>query len=395
MRLHVTAATPAYWKLLTIERVCERVTSGGTPSRQEASYYGGDIPWVKTKELNDTWLSTSEEQITQTGLANSSAKLLPANTVLMAMYGATVGKLALLAMPMTCNQAACAMVVDPRCADFRYLFYQLQYARPQICDLANGAAQQNLSAATIKSLEVPFPSLDEQRAIAQTLGALDDKIESNRRLATLVPQLIRAKVEVALGADSEEVSVSSLAQFINGGAFTKGASGSGRMVLRIAELNSGPGASTVYNDIDVPDEKLARRGDILMSWSGSLGVYRWYRDEAIVNQHIFKVIPTDYPAWLVFDRLEAVIGVFQNIAKDKATTMGHIQRGDLVLTTVAVPSDGSITAVDAELSSLWDRLLLAEHENTLLEALRDALLPGLLSGRIRAAQTFSVAEAIA
>lgn len=155
------------------------------------------------------------------------------------------------------------------------------------------------------------------------------------------------------------------------------------MVIRIAELNSGPSGSTVYNDIDVPDEKTARAGDILMSWSGSLGVYRWFRDEAIINQHIFKVIPTDYPAWLVFDRLDAVMPVFRGVAADKATTMGHIQRGHLETTNIEIPSNPMIEQLDVILSPLWERLLSAEREVVRLTALRDALLPELLSGRIR------------
>ena len=119
-----------------------------------------------------------------------------------------------------------------------------------------------------------------------------------------------------------------------------------------------------------------------MSWSGSLGVYRWAREEAIVNQHIFKVLPNGFPDWLVFDRLDAVLSVFQAIAKDKVTTMGHIQRGDLQSTTVEVPSSGDIATLDGDLSMLWERLLLAERENLKLERLRDCLLPELLSGRI-------------
>ena len=180
------------------------------------------------------------------------------------------------------------------------------------------------------------------------------------------------------------MAVSDIATFVNGGAYTKGASGTGRIVIRIAELNSGPGGSTVYSDIDVPDEEIARAGDILMSWSGSLGVYRWFRDEAIINQHIFKVMPSDgYPSWLVFDRLDAVMPTFQGIAKDKATTMGHIQRGHLESTTIEVPTSDAIHRLDGLIALLWERLLLAEREIVELTALRDALLPELLSGRIR------------
>jgi type I restriction enzyme S subunit len=215
-------------------------------------------------------------------------------------------------------------------------------------------------------------------------------VELNHRLIALIPKLIRARIAVAVSRGSSMVSVASLASFINGGAYTKGASGTGRMVLRIAELNSGPGRSTVHSDIEVPEEKTANAGDILMSWSGSLDVYRWFRDEAIINQHIFKVIPTGYPSWLVFDRLEAVMPVFQGIAHDKATTMGHIQRGHLESTKVDIPSSEEIERLDLALGPLWERLLLLERENVKLEFLRDVLLPELLTGRIRVSEAEEV-----
>lgn len=262
------------------------------------------------------------------------------------------------------------------------------FTSPEIRDYAIGSmngssGRQRVQLDSLASFEIDLPELQEQRSIAATLGVLDDKIESNRRLIELVPSLVRARVDLAITDESVAVSISDLATFTNGGAYTKEATESGRMVIRIAELNSGPGGSTVYNDIEVPDTKTARAGDLLMAWSGSLGVYRWYRDEAIINQHIFKVVPDGYPAWLVFDRLEAAMPVFRALAADKATTMGHIQRGHLTSTTASVPTSAAIARLDAELAPLWERLLLAERENLRLSRLRDALLPELLSGRLR------------
>lgn len=276
----------------------------------------------------------------------------------------------------------CLFVKDFKGNDPRWVFYFLDSI--DFTAYNSGSAQPSLNRNYLSHIPVALPPIQEQRGIAATLGALDDKIESNRRIVTLIPQLIRAQVIASLNSGSSEVAVADLAEFVNGGAYTKGASGTGRMVIRIAELNSGPGGSTVYNDIEVPEDKVARAGDILMSWSGSLGVYRWVLGEAIVNQHIFKVLPTDgYPAWLVFDRLDAVMPVFRGIAKDKATTMGHIQRGHLSSTFIDVPGPAVVGQLHYQVAPLWDRLLVAEQENLLLASLRDTLLPELLSGRIR------------
>lgn len=268
--------------------------------------------------------------------------------------------------------------------DSRFMAYQLQSRRVRywILQHAVGTTLASLNEPTLKSVPLSMPSLTQQRAIVATLGALDDKIESNQRIVKAVPALIRAKVTEALLLGAVSTPVSALARFVNGGAYTKGASGTGRMVIRIAELNSGPGGSTVYSGIEVPEEKTATAGDILMSWSGSLGVYRWFRDEAVINQHIFKVIPSGFPAWLIFDRLDAIMPVFRGLAADKATTMGHIQRGHLASVEVDVPEQSVLSKLSPGLTSLWERLLLAEREVLALEGLRDALLPELLAGRI-------------
>lgn len=231
--------------------------------------------------------------------------------------------------------------------------------------------------------EIPGFPLEEQRAIAATLGALDDKIESNTRLVKLIPEIISVYVAKELDNNCSEIPVSNLAEFVNGGAYTKGASGNGRVVIRIAELNSGIGSSTVYNNIEVPDNKTARAGDILMSWSGTLGVYVWTLDEAIINQHIFKVLPKEYPSWLVFDRLNSAISEFRAIAADKATTMGHIRRDHLNSTLIEIPERAGIERLNEICGLLWRKYISTQLEINELSSLRDALLPELMSGRIR------------
>ena len=143
----ICRVAPPDWVRLPVEAVCARVTSGGTPSRSRPEFYSGLIPWVKTKELRDGWVDETEEHINEDAIAVSSAKLLPANTVLVAMYGATAAMLGILRRPMTCNQACCALVVDPQRADMRFLFYSLYWHRAQLKKLAVGAAQQNLSGS--------------------------------------------------------------------------------------------------------------------------------------------------------------------------------------------------------------------------------------------------------
>ena len=279
---------------------------------------------------------------------------------------------------------------DPDQVDSLFLYYNL--SQPSMMNTvksrAIGSTIPGFNLGQLKAIEVQLPSLAEQRAIAEVLGALDDKIAANTKLAETAEALSQAVFRSIVG-DALSAPLSATARFVNGKAFTKGASGTGRVVIRIAELNSGLGGSTVFSDAEVGDDFLARPGDILFAWSGSLTLHRWFRSEGIVNQHIFKVVPNGYPSWLVYELLRDRLTYFKGIAADKATTMGHIQRGHLD-ELVYVPSRSSIDRVDELMTSLWDRTLLAERENETLAATRDALLPQLMSGilRVRDAQTY-------
>jgi type I restriction enzyme S subunit len=286
--------------------------------------------------------------------------------------------------------------LDPGRADPEFYAYWFRSRVGQRALLAHASAvgvpSIPNSLSTLKGIAVPAPPLPVQRAVAAVLRAVDDKIAANRRTAgacdalraTLLHRFLTAASSAGgCAAGVVDRPLSALAGFVNGGAFTRGATGTGRMVVRIAELTGGPGPATVHHDLAVPDRYLARPGDVLFAWSGSLTVARWCRAEAVVNQHIFKVVPgAGTPAWLVHDLLRARLGWFRAVAADRATTTGHIQRRHLDA-PVPAPAPDAVPALDARLGPLWDRALAAERESLTLAELRDALAPGLVTGRIR------------
>ena len=167
---------------IEIQHICLNICSGGTPKSTVTEYYGGNIPWLNTKEINFCRIYETERTITDEGLNNSSAKWFPANTVIVAMYGATAGKTAIAKIPLTTNQACCNLNIDSAIADYRFVYYALYNNYAYLASLANGGAQQNLNAQQIKEFEIPFPPLKEQKRIADILSSLDDKIELNRRI---------------------------------------------------------------------------------------------------------------------------------------------------------------------------------------------------------------------
>ena len=168
--------------------VC-RTTSGGTPSRKRADYFEGDIPWVKSGELTDGLVSEVSEFITEEAVANSSAKLFPVGTLLIAMYGATVGKLGVLAKPAATNQAVCAIFPPPE-LDSKFLFWFLRFKRSYLIDQAVGGAQPNISQSILRELMVPVPPIDVQ---SETVAEIEKQFS---RLDEAVANLQRVKANL-------------------------------------------------------------------------------------------------------------------------------------------------------------------------------------------------------
>lgn len=151
---------PKEWKVISIKDFCVEMKSGGTPSRENAEYWNSrDVPWLKTGEVSNKVLIESEEYISLNGYKNSSAKILPINTVLIAMYGEgkTKGQVGYLKFEASTNQACCAMICENEYLS-SYLYYFLLINQNQIANMANGGAQSNLSKALIEELEILKPS---------------------------------------------------------------------------------------------------------------------------------------------------------------------------------------------------------------------------------------------
>lgn len=290
-----------------------------------------------------------------------------------------------------------ALRADPSKVYGRYLLAALRSPEVQrrIANLHVGSLIPHFKKGDFGKLLVPVPDRESQVRIGDLYYHLSQKIAVNEQITATADSLISAsflKVAAEASAEFSEQPLSGAAEFINGRAFTKGATGAGRMVVRIAEINSGPGSSTVYNDIEVPEKHLAGPGDFLFAWSGSLTAARWYRAEAIINQHIFKVVPKgDRPMWLVAELVHAKLAEFRAIAADKATTMGHIQRHHLD-EPVLTPNAAMTQKLDAQLRPLWDRALAAEQESLTLASLRDTLLPQLMSGKLRVRDAERIVE---
>lgn len=168
---------PESWKWTTLSAI-GKWKAGGTPSRSIPEYYGGEIPWLKTGDLTDGLITSVEEYITRAGVENSSAHINPAGAVLIAMYGATIGKLGVLAMPCATNQACCACAVNEELVDKWYLFYYLLSQRTGFLQLGAGGAQPNISKTKIVNYPIPVPPIKEQSRIVAAIEKLLKQVDA-------------------------------------------------------------------------------------------------------------------------------------------------------------------------------------------------------------------------
>ncbi len=186
----------------TISEVAD-TTSGGTPARSKSTYYGGEIPWLKSGELNDGLISAAEEFITEEGLKNSSAKLHPIGTLLLAMYGATAGRTGILGIAASTNQAVCALYAKP-IIERDFLFWFLRQERFRFIERSKGGAQPNISQGMIKDTMLPIPPKKLQKTIAEILFSIEKegKIDIG-----IVPKEFKGKVGRVLGAKNSVLEI--------------------------------------------------------------------------------------------------------------------------------------------------------------------------------------------
>jgi type I restriction enzyme S subunit len=307
--------------------------------------------------------------------------------------------------------------------DERFISYFLRSLDFQSCN--DKSSVPGLNRNDLHRLEVSVPAPVEQRAIASALGALDDKIEHNRRTSRALEGLARAMFKAwfvdfepvrakAAGAtsfpgmppeafaalpsrftDSElgpvpegwgVASLPQLAVFLNGLALQKyppRADGSDLPVIKIAELRKGSTAGADAANGDVPPQFVINDGDLLFSWSGTLEVRRWFGGKGALNQHLFKVTPARTPQWFIHHAVLTHLPDFRAIASSKATTMGHIQRKHLDAALAPTPAESILSHATAILDPVYSLVANLSIESRSLAQMRDYLLPKLLSGEVR------------
>lgn len=174
---------PEGWKWLTLKDVA-KWSSGGTPKSSDKSLYGGEIPWIVIGDLTEGLVKETAQSINQRGFDSSSAKLMPSGTVMVAMYGASIGRTGVMAKAMTTNQAIACGIVNESIMTKEYLLYYLQSQKQDFIYAGKGGAQPNISQGVIKDWKIPVPPISEQVKIIQRIEEQLSHLEQSSKIAT-------------------------------------------------------------------------------------------------------------------------------------------------------------------------------------------------------------------
>jgi len=390
-----------------VREFCSIVTSGGTPSSGNAAYYGGEIPWLRTQEVTFNRIRNTEISISEAGLKNSAAKWIPENSVIVAMYGASAGRVAVNTIPLTTNQACCNLIINAD-SDFRFVYYALANSFEALAGSAKGAAQNNLNAGQVKEFEIPWFPIERQEAIADRLWQIDDLIENNRRRIKLLEEAARliyrewfvrlrfprhehTNIENGIPHGWEKLPICSLCETIGGGTPS----------TKIPEYWDGdipwvvPSDVTKNSQLFLPDTarkiteaglrassaKMLPANSILMSSRASVGYFALVDKPVCTNQGFISIVPhrDSLRLYLLFTLMSRVEEI-RSLAG--GTTFPEISKSKFREIQLVVPTEVHLMEFQEIIGPIVDQIRVLSLQRLGLVRSRDLLIPRLMSGEI-------------
>lgn len=376
------------WEKVKLGDICKYVTSGGTPKSSIKEYYEPkQIPWLKTKEVNYCRIYETESYISKDGLDNSSAKMIPQNSVIVAMYGQgdTAGRVAINKIPLTTNQACCNLIIDETKAYYEFVYYQLVTLYEKMVSLKNGGAQPNLNAAIIKSIEIKLPPLKTQRYIADILSSYDNLIENNQKQIKLLEEAAQrlykewfvnlrfpghenTKIVDGVPEGWSRTNINEILTFHRGYDLTKNEMKAGRYPV--------VGSTTV---IGYHNEFKIKGPGIVTGRSGSLGKYQFIWDNFWPhNTSLYISDYKDHNIFFVYSLLQTVDFASLN----NGGAIPTLNRNVLSNIEVIEPTDELQEMFATITEAQYRKIRNLEKQNNQLKMARDVLLPKLMSGEM-------------
>ena len=390
---------PEEWEIKRIADFAS-VGSGGTPSREIAAFWGGSVPWITTSQIDFGTITEADQFITEEGLRNSAAKMLPAGTLLMALYGQgkTRGKVGVLGVPAATNQA-CAFISLHEGVSREFVLHFLTSKYEDIRKSSNSGSQENLNGNIVKGTVVIFPPLPEQRAIATALsdvdgllGGLDRLIAKKRDLKqAAMQQLLTGQTRLpGFHAEWEETTLGQIGECIIGLTYKpENVVEHGLLVLRSSNVQSGRLAydNNVHVNLQVAEHLYTQIGDILVCVRN--GSRALIGKCAVINSSAVGVTFGAFMSVYRTKHWRFVLHAFQGddiqrqIRDNIGATINQITNKDMKAFCLRLPPEDEQTAIASVLTEMDAELAVLTQRRDKTRALKQAMMQELLTGRIR------------
>ena len=385
------------WVERNVEEVAN-VFGGGTPSTKDEANFNGEIPWITPKDLSGypfRYISRGERNISKKGLNCSNAKLLPVGTVLLTTR-APVGYVAIAANPVTTNQGFHSLVPHNGYSS-EFIYYLLKANAEYLKSNASGTTFGELSGSTLKRLKFVFPSIPEQRAIADVLGSLDDKIELNHHINATLESMARA-VFKAWFVENEEAkgwkvgSILEFAELLSGGTpSTQVAEYWNGDIKWVSAKDVGNAQGTFVLDterkithagVEHSSTKILPELTTIVTARGTVGSYCILDESMAINQTNYGLKAKEKDAdYFVFFSLANLVVQLRQAAY--GTIFDTVTTRTFETSEVVIPPVSEIAKFNQQVQPMMEMILSNLRQSRTLAALRDALLPRLMSGEVR------------
>ena len=386
------------WKTCTIGDL-GRVVGGATPSTKKAENYdGGTIAWITPKDLagfSGRFISRGERNITEQGLKSCSTQLMPAHTVLFSSR-APIGYIAIAEQEVCTNQGFKSVVPDEK-TDYMFLYYLLKYNKEKIENLGSGTTFKEVSGSTMRGIEVRVPeTIEEQQRIASVLSALDDKIEKNTEVNENLEQQAQAYFQELFIDNADPAwtlgTVSDLGAVVGGSTPSKAKpeyyteDGIAWITPKDLSINKAKFVSHGENDITKLGLKnssasIMPEGTVLFSSRAPIGYIAIASGEVTTNQGFKSVVPKpEIGTAYVYYFLKHNLPIIEGMAS--GSTFKEVSGSTMKNVPAVIPDTETLACFNGFCAPIFAQQRILEEQNQSLTALRDSLLPKLMSGEI-------------
>lgn len=401
---------PSHWEVMKTSLAFHGIGSGTTPSTSKKEFYDDNdgYYWLQTGDLNDGLINDTSKKITKLAISQCNLKFYPIDSIVIAMYGATIGKVGILGIKTATNQACCVLPANKN-MNFKFAFYEFLACKPALLVSAIGGGQPNISQDVIRKQKIAIPPLLEQNIIATYLdkkcSEIDNVISAQQKRIALLQELKQSVIthavtkglnpNVEMDATEEDwinrlpaswgkAKLKYYIHLVNGRAYSQPEllSEGKYKVLRVGNFFTND--TWYYSNMELEEDKYCNNGDLLYAWSASFGPYIWNQDKTIYHYHIWKVCYKECMDKMYFYYLLKAITNFK-LGDIHGSTMVHITMESMNNSVIPIPSFDEqkdiATFLDKKCASIDNALTKAQHQVELLQKYKQSLITEVVTGK--------------